>query len=100
MSSTGSELLELLSKHAGAIAEQAGKAVVAVDGGHRIAASGVHWKPGVVITASHLVRGASEVSVILPDGNTARGEVTGRDSTTDLAAVRVEDATLPVLPRA
>ena len=99
MSSTGSGVWELISKQASNIAEQAGKAVVAVNGGHRVAASGVHWKSGVVITASHLVRGASEVSVILPSGTTVDGKVAGRDSTTDIAAIRVETAALPVLPR-
>jgi hypothetical protein len=32
--------------------------VVAVDAGYRVVASGVHWKPGVIVTASHLVRRA------------------------------------------
>jgi serine protease DegQ len=100
MSSTGSEVWELLSRHAGTIAEQSGKAVVAVDGGHRVAASGVHWKPGVVITASHLVRGATEVSVLVEGGTTLNGRVAGRDSASDLAAIRVDNLNLPVLPRA
>ena len=99
MSITGSDVWESISNHAAATAEQVGKAVVAVDGGHRVAASGVHWKPGIIVTASHLVRGATEVRVILAEGTTV-GKVAGRDSTTDLAAVRIDDAKLPVLPRA
>lgn len=101
MSSTANEIWEAISKHAGTLAEQTGKAVVAVDAGHRVAASGVHWKPGVIVTASHLVRRAAEVNIILPDGNTVRGTVAGRDSTTDLAAVRLDSpATLATLPLA
>ena len=92
MSSTDSEIWDAISTHNATIAELTGKAVVAVDAGHRVAASGVHWKPGVIVTASHLVRRAAEVSVILPDGGTLKGTVAGRDSTTDLAAVRIEDA--------
>lgn len=99
MSSTGTEIWEAISNHAAATAQQVGRAVVAIDGGHRVAASGVHWQPGVVITASHLVRGATQVSMVLPEGTTT-GKVAGRDSTTDLAAVRVEGAALPVLRRA
>jgi S1-C subfamily serine protease len=99
MSSTANEIWEALSNHVGTLAEQTGKAVVAVDAGHRVAASGVHWKPGVIVTASHLVRRAADVSVILSDGNTVRGTVAGRDSTTDLAAVRLDSpATLATLP--
>jgi S1-C subfamily serine protease len=66
-----------------------------------VAASGVHWKPGVIVTASHLVRRAAEVNIILPDGNTVNGTVAGRDSTTDLAAVRLDSPkTLATLPLA
>ncbi len=101
MGSTANEIWETISNHTAALAEQAGKAVVAVDAGHRVAASGVHWKTGVIVTASHLVRRAAEVNVILSDGDAVRGEVAGRDSTTDLAAIRIEnDAALATLPLA
>ncbi len=90
MGSTTNEIWEAISSHSTALAEQTGKAIVAVDAGHRVAASGVHWKPGIIVTASHLVRGADDVTVILPDGGKVKGTVAGRDSTTDLAAVRIE----------
>jgi len=101
MGSTAIEIWEAISQHAETLAEQAGKAVVAVASGHRVSASGVHWKPGVIVTASHLVRGADEVNVILSGGSTVKGRVAGRDSTTDLAAVRLDSAaTVASLPRA
>jgi len=101
MSVINNEVWEAISKHAGALAEQTGRAVVAIDAGHRVAASGVHWKPGVIVTASHLVRRGSEVDIILPDGKTVKGTVAGRDSSTDLAAVRHEgSAELAILPHA
>ena len=101
MSSTSSEIWESISKHTGILAEETGKAVVAVDAGHRVTASGVHWKPGVIVTASHMVRRGGEVNIVLADGKTTKGTVAGRDSTTDLAAVRLEDsAELAVLPHA
>jgi S1-C subfamily serine protease len=100
MGSTANQIWEAISSHGATLAEQTGKAVVAVEAGHRVAASGVHWKPGIIVTASHLVRGADEVSVILPDASKIKGTVAGRDSTTDLAAVRIESpsslATLPL----
>ena len=99
MSSPVNGIWEAISKAAGSLAEQTGKAVVAVDAGHRVVASGVHWKPGIVVTASHLTRRAEEVNVILPNGNSVRGTVGGRDSTTDLAVVRIDDASaLATLP--
>ena len=101
MGSTTNQVWEAISSHSVALAEQAGKAVVAVDAGHRVAASGVHWKPGIIVTASHLVRGADEVTVILPDGSKIKGTVAGSDSTTDLAAIRIESsADLTTLPLA
>ena len=100
MGSTTNQVWEAISSHSTALAEQTGKAIVAVDAGHRVAASGVHWKPGIIVTASHLVRRAEEVSVILSDGSRVKGTVAGSDSTTDLAAVRIENsailATLPL----
>jgi len=100
MSSPVNGIWEAISKAAGSLAEQTGKAVVAVDARHRVVASGVHWKPGIIVTASHLTRRADEVNVILPNADSVRGSVTGRDSTTDLAVVRIDDfsalATLPL----
>ena len=94
MGSTANEIWEAISNHTSTLAERTGKSIVAVDAGHRVAASGVHWKPGVIVTASHLVRRADEVSVILPDGRRVKGTVAGSDSTTDLAAVRFERSTI------
>lgn len=104
MASSTSEVWAAISDHASALAEQAGKSVVAVAAGHRVAASGVYWKPGVIVTASHLVRRVDEVTVLLPDGTSVAGTVAGRDGTTDLAAVRISEqtrlATLPLAAQA
>lgn len=93
MSSTGSEIWSAISEHASALAEKAGSAVVAVDAGQRVAASGIHWRAGVIVTASHLVRRADEVSVIAGNGEAVKGTVAGRDGQTDLAVVRIDEKT-------
>lgn len=101
MDSTTNDIWEAISRHTRTLAEQTGKAIVAVDAGRRVAASGVHWKAGVIVTASHLVRRAAEVNIVVTNGNTVKGTVAGRDSTTDLAAVRLDSAaTLATLPLA
>src|SRR5580700_4340421 len=46
MGNTANQVWETISNHTSTLAEQTGKAVVAVEAGHRVAASGVHWKPG------------------------------------------------------
>ncbi len=51
---------------------------------------------GVLLTNAHVVEGASEVSVTLPDGRSFTGKVLGTDRLTDVAVVKVVASKLPV----
>ena len=51
---------------------------------------------GIVLTNAHVVQGASEVSVTMPDGRSFSGKVLGSDPVTDVAVVRVAATGLPV----
>ncbi len=52
---------------------------------------------GYVLTNAHVVEGAAEVDVTLPDGTVHSAEVVGADTASDLAVVHAEDADgLPV----
>ncbi|MEY3735060.1 MAG: hypothetical protein RLZZ624_118 [Cyanobacteriota bacterium] len=53
---------------------------------------------GVVLTNAHVVEGASEVEVTLPDGRRFNGKVLGGDPVTDVAVVKVVARGLPVTP--
>ena len=53
---------------------------------------------GVVLTNAHVVDGASEVTVTLPDGRSYSGKVLGGDRFTDVAVVKVVATGLPVAP--
>lgn len=53
---------------------------------------------GVVLTNAHVVEGASEVTVTLPDGRSYSGKVLGGDRFTDVAVVKVVATGLPVAP--
>ena len=53
---------------------------------------------GVILTNAHVVEGASEVTVTLPDGRTFTGKVLGGDPLTDVAVVKVVASKLPVAP--
>ncbi len=55
---------------------------------------------GVVVTNEHVVRGADLVQVILSDGSLHPATVLGRDTRTDLAALRVEGIALRPMPLA
>ncbi|MBM3274743.1 MAG: trypsin-like peptidase domain-containing protein [Candidatus Sericytochromatia bacterium] len=55
---------------------------------------------GLIVTNNHVVAGASELSVTLPDGKKLKGKVLGKDPGTDLALVKVDGKNLPTLPMA
>ena len=53
---------------------------------------------GYILTNNHVVDGATEVRVELPDRRTFDAKVVGTDAPTDLAVVKVEAKDLPTLP--
>ncbi|MGH7466425.1 MAG: trypsin-like peptidase domain-containing protein [Longimicrobiales bacterium] len=54
---------------------------------------------GLVLTNEHVVRGAAEIVVTLPDGRDFAAQVAGVDEVSDLALLRLRDARdLPVAP--
>lgn len=89
-----SSLLNLSNDLAGAV-EGTGQAVVAVNARRRTSSSGIHWQPGVVVTADHTVKRDEEITVTLADGHTVPATLVGRDTSTDLAVLRLQDVDLP-----
>src|SRR5215216_2456744 len=58
--------------------------------------SGVIYRTdGYIITNNHVVEGSRDVEVAFADGTTERGEVVGKDPTTDIAVVSVDRNDLP-----
>ncbi|GJG85699.1 serine protease [Gemmatimonadetes bacterium T265] len=89
-------ILETLSTDLAAAADAAGRATVAVHARRRIPASGVLWRPGLVVATHHTVHKDDDVRITLEGGRTARGSVTGRDPGTDLVVLRLDgDAGTP-----
>src|SRR5262245_13961211 len=89
-------MLLSLSNDLAAAVEQAARPVVTVKARPRIPSSGIHWRPGVIVTADHTVRSADDITVVRPDGRTVSATLAGRDPGTDLAVLRVADADFPV----
>ena len=52
---------------------------------------------GVILTNAHVVEGADEVRVKLPDRREFRGKVAGIDTTTDIAVVKIDARDLPAV---
>jgi S1-C subfamily serine protease len=88
-----------LSNELASVVERSAVAVVAVHARPRFNSSGVHWSPGLVVTAEHTVRDDEDVFVTTSTGEKFAAEVAGRDPGTDLAVLRVKDLSIPVAPR-
>lgn len=84
--------LRALSNDLAGTVERVSRAVVAVHARPRIPSTGVHWRPGVIVTAGHTIRQEEEIRVTRPDGRTVPAALAGRDASTDLAVLRIEDA--------
>ena len=56
----------------------------------------IYDKAGYIATNNHVVEGASEIIVSLPDGRTVKGKVLGADAVTDLAVVKIDADNLTV----
>ncbi|MGO8792436.1 MAG: S1C family serine protease [Terriglobia bacterium] len=64
--------------------------VVAVHARAHYPSSGVHWRPGIVVTADHTVGQDEDIQVTLPGGKRADATLAGRDPGTDIAVLKVE----------
>jgi S1-C subfamily serine protease len=74
------------------VIENVSGSICAVHGGRRLAGSGIHWRPGLVVTVNHMIRRDEEISITLPDRSSASASLAGRDPSTDLAVLKIEDA--------
>jgi S1-C subfamily serine protease len=88
-----------LSAQLSAAVEQIGGHVVAIHARRRIPSSGVIWRDGVIVSASHTVRRDGEVRVTLPNGDDVVAHVAGRDPATDLVVLRTTEVKSRPAPR-
>jgi hypothetical protein len=59
--------LMAFSDHVALLVEGASASIVAVHGG-RWSSSGIHWRPGVIVTAEEVLERDDELTVTLPGG--------------------------------
>ena len=84
-------ILETISHEFSSAAEKVGNIVVAVHARRWIPTSGIEWKKGVVVTVNHGVRRDEDIKVQIADGRTVSATLAGRDPTTDIAVLRIEE---------
>ena len=85
-----SSALRALSDDLAAAVERAGRSVVAIHARPRIPASGIYWRDGVVVAASHTIRKEQDIAITLPDGTRTQAQLVERDGGTDLAVLRLD----------
>src|SRR5258708_8471937 len=69
--------------------------IVAVHGGGQSTATGVLWRPGIIVTVRHSIRRSEGLKVVSRSSESAKGaSLVGSDRGTDLAVLRVDSATL------
>jgi S1-C subfamily serine protease len=83
--------LKAFSDAVARLAADAAAGVVSVHS-HRSRASGFVWRPGLIVTADETLADEGEVTVGFADGKTVGATIAGRDHTTDIALLRVDDA--------
>jgi S1-C subfamily serine protease len=94
-------ILANLSTELADVVERVAPAVVRVDDGSRLTATGTLWSAeGIVVTTSHGVERDESLSIELGDGKVLPAAIIGRDPDTDLAALKVNATGLPFVPQA
>ena len=81
--------LSALSQSFAALVAEAQKRVVSVADAEGGRVSGIVWRTGLVVAAHEALGDADTVTVTLADGSTVKGEVAGRDPSTDVALIKV-----------
>ncbi len=83
------------------IAEAVLPSVVQIEVGQSGFGSGVIYDAdGKILTAAHVVEGATAVNIRLSDGSLLRGEVLGADASNDVAVITIDRTGLPAIPLA
>ena len=86
-------ILETISSEFASSAEKAGGSVVAVHARRWMPASGIEWKKGVIVTVHHGVQRDEDIKVLLDGDRAVSAKLVGRDPSTDLAVLRIEEGT-------
>lgn len=81
-------------------AEKAGNSTVLVDGRRRLPASGLVFASGLILTADHVLEREEDITVIFGDGAQHKVALAGRDPSTDLAVLKLEDVSASALEKA
>jgi S1-C subfamily serine protease len=91
MMANGSNALSDLSQSLADAVERVSPALVQVNGRKRQPASGVVFADNLIVTADHVLEREEDLSVGTHEGQTLAAQFVGRDTSSDLAVLRVDD---------
>jgi len=95
MATTETSALAALSNDIATTVERVASGVVAVEGRARIGSSGFYIRPDLILTADHALE-SDEIEIVRSNGETEAATIAGRDASTDLALLRVENVGVPL----
>jgi S1-C subfamily serine protease len=96
MTESAADPLVLFSERLAALVDSAAHSIVAVRGERRGSISGIHWRPGIVVTAEEALERDEEIALALPDGRQVAATLAGRDPSTDVAVLRFPPDGIPI----
>jgi S1-C subfamily serine protease len=85
------------SRALAALAARTASSTVAVQGGGRVPSSGFLWRQGLVVTAEETLEADDNLSILTPDGREIAATLVGRDPSTAVALLKIDDANLAPL---
>jgi len=88
--------LETLSNDLASAVDHAGRSIVSVNGRPRTPSTGIHWRPGIVVTTNHTLQQDDDITVTALNGSPLAATVAGRDPGTDIAVLKVSGLEIPV----
>lgn len=87
--------LNNLSNELAGIVQAVAPHIVSVRARRHYPSSGIHWSPGVIVTADHTIQRDDDITLIFAGGKTVRATLVGRDQGTDLAVLKVQSSESP-----
>jgi|HigsolmetaAR206D_1030411.scaffolds.fasta_scaffold05583_3 Trypsin-like serine proteases, typically periplasmic, contain C-terminal PDZ domain len=91
MDAASSDLLTTISNQMASAVEAISPALVLVNGRQRMPASGIVYANDLVLTADHVLEREEDLTILTHDGRTLAAQFVGRDSSSDLALLRVHE---------
>lgn len=81
--------LALISEQISRMIERIGESIVEIHGRERIPSTGLHLGDGYIVTASHTIKRAQDITVRFGKDTNTSVELIGRDPATDLAVLKL-----------